>query len=114
MALRRPPASAAWILGVAALFGCARLAEQGAGPRGLQLTVLSAPDPAATARRVSEIDLRDLRGDARLPRGALQARWEGFWRVEEGGPHKLVARSEGAAALSLDGREVFSGRPGAR
>jgi hypothetical protein len=44
----------------------------------------------------------------------VSARWVGFWRVAEGGRFELVARGEGVASVSIDGREIVSGRLEAR
>jgi 4-amino-4-deoxy-L-arabinose transferase-like glycosyltransferase len=104
----------AWLAGWAVVAAAASAARSAAGPHGLLLTVQPAGSPSLSPRSVPSVDLRDLRGDPRIPNGPLTARWDGFWLVTEAGAHKLVARSEGAVALSIDGAEVFSGRPGAR
>jgi hypothetical protein len=108
-------AVAAWLVTALVLASAGLLAERRAGPRGLLLSVSPLPGGAHTPpRRVGSVDLRDVLVDPRLPKGALRAHWRGFWQVREGGDHKLVARSQGAVSMRIDGRGVFAGRPGGR
>ncbi len=99
-------------LALALLLGAASfVAARMAGPRGLVLTVVPEGGVQAPApRRVSSIDLRDLRGDPALPRGARRARWDGWWRVEETGRFKLVATGGGPVAVAVGGQPVLAGQ----
>jgi hypothetical protein len=66
---------------------------------------------ALPPRPVRSVDVRDLNADARLP-GPLVARWEGFWRVDAPGAHRLTIESDGLVALTVGGATVVRGGPG--
>lgn len=107
-----PARLAAVSLAIALALGLAALlAGRLAGPRGLTLTVVPEGGvPAPPPRVVGSIDLRDLRGDPSLPRGARRARWDGFWRVAEAGRYKVVAAGGGPIAVTVDGEPVLAGQ----
>jgi hypothetical protein len=91
-------------LGVAA---ATLFAHRAAGPRGLRMTA----EPGLPAgRRVPGVDLRDLYTGAAPIRHAESVRWEGFWRVDRAGRHRLVVQAPGAVSVQVDGETVLSGQ----
>lgn len=107
--LRR--AAIAWLAVCAALGAALVLAGGGAGPRGL---VLTAEPGLPGGRRVAGVDLRDLYTGAAPVRNAQRLRWDGYWRVERAGPHRLVVQAPGTVAVAVDGTAVVSGQSDGR
>lgn len=102
-----------WLLIAGGLSAGAWLCARSAGQRGLILTPDSseATGLRAAPRRVTTVDARDLWASGP---GPVRARWDGFWNVPHAGSFAIEVRSDGAASVSLDGREVLARRPGAR
>lgn len=79
--------------------------------------MFSAPDlsgPALTRRHVARLSATVFEADPSLPRRFFAARWSGFWRVRESGPHEVRVRAHGAAEVRVDGTVVASVEEGAR
>jgi hypothetical protein len=103
--LRR--AAAVWVVVCTVLAGGLAAASRFAGPRGLRLTA----EPGLPAGRlVAGVDLRDLYTGAAPVRNADRLRWDGFWRVDHSGRHKLVVQAPGVVTVALDGETVLSGQ----
>ncbi|MET0551595.1 MAG: glycosyltransferase family 39 protein, partial [Vicinamibacteria bacterium] len=103
--LRR--AAIAWAAVCTLLAGALFVAGKGAGPRGLTFRA----EPGLPAgRHVAGVDLRDLYTGAAPIRHAQRVRWDGFWRVDRGGRHRLVVQAPGAVTVRVDGETVLSGQ----
>lgn len=91
-------------LGLAA---AALVAGRAAGPRGLRMTA----EPGLPAGRlVRGVDLRDLYTGAAPVRHAERVRWDGFWRADRDGRHRLVVQAPGVVTVRVDGETVLSGQ----
>jgi 4-amino-4-deoxy-L-arabinose transferase-like glycosyltransferase len=107
-------AALCWLALALALSAAALLASRLAGPRGLRLADASIPGgPAASARRVATVDLRDLRVDPAFTY-ARRVTWDGYWHVPADGRYKLIAEGAGPIAVSVDGQPVLAGDGGGR
>jgi Dolichyl-phosphate-mannose-protein mannosyltransferase/PA14 domain len=103
--LRR--AAITWVLVCAVLAAALFAAGQAAGPRGLRMTA----EPGMPAGRlVRGVDLRDLYTGAAPIRHAERVRWDGFWRVDRAGRHRLVVQAPGVVTIAVDGETVLSGQ----
>jgi mono/diheme cytochrome c family protein len=88
-------------------------AEPGDPALGLLTAYSAGPDSPAITQRI-EPDVRhdwgDARPDPRVPRGAFSARWIGSILIQQAGPHRFSARTDGRVAITIDGRPAL--RPG--
>src|SRR5688572_20062008 len=101
--LRR--AAIAWVVVCLALGAAFAAAARLAGPHGLRMTA----EPGLPAgRRVPGVDLRDLYTGAAPIRHAERVRWDGFWRVDGSGRHRLVVQAPGVVTVQVDGETVLS------
>jgi dolichyl-phosphate-mannose-protein mannosyltransferase len=103
--LRR--AAVCWIAACAVLAAALFGAGRAAGPRGL---VFVAQPGLPAGRVVPGVDLRDLYAGAAPIRHAERVRWDGFWRVDRAGRHKLVVQAPGVVTVAVDGETVLSGQ----
>ena len=103
--LRR--ATVVWIVACALLATALFAAGRASGPRGLRMTA----EPGLPAGRVVRgVDLRDLYAGAAPIRHAERVLWDGFWRVDRAGRHKLVVQAPGAVTVAVDGGTVLAGQ----
>jgi hypothetical protein len=103
--LRR--AAIVWASACLALGSAVVTAGRLAGPRGLRIT---AEPGLPTGRLVSGVDLRDLYTGAAPIRHAERVRWDGSWRVDVGGRHRVVVQGPGVVTVKVDGETVLAGQ----
>jgi hypothetical protein len=109
---RRSQAFAAWLL-VAGLLGTAAIwARSQRGPTGAILTLetASASPGDQGPRRVPAIDLREVR--ALVPDVPVAARWHAYWNAHSTGSYRVVAETDGAFTLRVDGITALATRGG--
>jgi hypothetical protein len=108
---RRRRALVAWLAAAVVMTLAAAAFVRGTERPGLTMTarvVLPDGEPLDVVRPVRAVDVRDLHADPRLLRGPLVVRWAGFWNVARAGPHRIVAETDGAATVEVDGAPVVA------